>query len=65
MPLSSIRYSGTDWRVLIYRNYPRDRRYQMFTSRLPRDVSCFICNVRPIKGSRICPPAATTWWRRW
>ena len=55
VPLSSIRYSGTNWRVLMYRNHPRDRRYQMFSSRLPRDVSCFICNVRPIEGLKDLP----------
>ena len=55
IPLSSIRYSAPDWRVMLYRNYPRDRRYQMFTSRLPRDVNCFICNSRPLVGLEDLP----------
>ncbi len=55
IPFSSLRYSGEEggeqsWRVLLYRNYPRDFRYQMFSSRLPRDVNCFICNSRPLTG---------------
>src|SRR5262249_22258796 len=32
------------------RNYPRDRRYQFFSARLPRDVSCFICNSSKLTG---------------
>ena len=31
---------------MLYRNYPRDFRYQMFTTRLPRGGNCFICNSR-------------------
>lgn len=53
IPFSSLRYEGggdQTWRFMLYRNYPRDFRYQMFSSRLPRDRSCFICNVTPISG---------------
>ncbi|MEM7582213.1 MAG: DUF5916 domain-containing protein [Acidobacteriota bacterium] len=55
IPFSSLRYDSNGggpqtWRVMLYRNYPRDFRYQMFTSRLPRDVNCFICNSRPLNG---------------
>ncbi len=53
IPFSSLRYSeGAEptWGVLLYRNYPRDRRYQFFSTRLPRDVNCFICNSSPLKG---------------
>jgi hypothetical protein len=53
VPFSSLRY-GHDaepaMRVMLYRNYPRDRHYQFFSNRLPRDVSCFICNARPMTG---------------
>ncbi len=55
VPLSSLRYSAPDWRILLYRNYPRDFRYQFFSSRLPRDVSCFICNARPLVGLQDLP----------
>jgi hypothetical protein len=53
IPFSSLRYTETDperWGILLYRNHPREFRYQMFTSRLPRDSTCFICNVKPLTG---------------
>jgi hypothetical protein len=53
IPFSSLRYSkepAPTWGLLLYRNYPRDRRYQFFTARLPRDVNCFICNSSKLTG---------------
>jgi hypothetical protein len=53
IPFSSLRYEGGSdptWGLLLYRNYPRDRRYQFFSARLPRDVSCFICNSSKLTG---------------
>jgi hypothetical protein len=53
IPFSSLRYTESDperWGIMLYRNYPREFRYQMFTSRLPRDSTCFICNVKPLTG---------------
>ena len=53
VPFSSLRYGSEaepTMRVMLYRNYPRDRHYQFFSNRLPRDVSCFICNARPMVG---------------
>jgi hypothetical protein len=53
IPFSSIRYVDPDpqsWGVLLYRNRPRQFRNQYFSSRLPRDRNCFICNVRPLEG---------------
>ncbi|MCB1041948.1 MAG: carbohydrate binding family 9 domain-containing protein [Acidobacteria bacterium] len=58
IPFSSLRYNGggdQTWRFMLYRNYPREFRYQMFSNRLPRDKSCFICNVVPINGLRDLP----------
>lgn len=58
IPFASIRYAGANpeqWGVLLYRNRPRDFRYQYFSSRLPRDSSCFICNGRPVVGLRDLP----------
>ena len=63
IPFSSIRYQGTSpeqWGILLYRNRPRDFRYQYFTSKLPRDVNCFICNVRPLVGLADLP-AGSHW----
>jgi hypothetical protein len=53
IPFASLRYpkgNPQTWGVMLYRNYPRDRRYQMFTARLPRDSNCFICNEQPLEG---------------
>ena len=61
IPFSSLRYdnqSDQPWRIMLYRNYPRDRRYQIFSSRLPRDVSCFVCNSAPLVGLENLPHAA-------
>jgi hypothetical protein len=58
IPFSSLRYSTAaepTWGILLYRNYPRDRRYQFFTSRLPRDVNCFICNSAKMVGLQNLP----------
>jgi hypothetical protein len=53
IPFSSLRYANVSeqtWGILLYRNYPRDRRYQFFSARLPRDVNCFICNSSKLSG---------------
>ena len=53
VPFSTLRYSKTPaptWGIMLYRNYPRDRRYQFFSNRLPRDVNCFICNSSKLTG---------------
>jgi len=53
IPFSSLRYTDSDpeqWGIMLYRNHPREFRYQIFTSRLPRDSTCFICNVKPLTG---------------
>jgi hypothetical protein len=58
IPFSSLRYKSADvqtWGVILYRNYPRDRRYQMFTHRLPRDTNCFVCNYSKITGLEHLP----------
>jgi hypothetical protein len=53
IPFSSLRYSGESqptWGIMMYRNYPRDRHYQFFSARLPRDVGCFVCNSSKMTG---------------
>jgi len=60
IPFSSLRYPETGdqkWTAILYRNYPRDRRYQMFTAKLPRDVSCFVCSYTPLTGIEKLPSA--------
>jgi len=58
IPFSSLRYANVDvptWGILLYRNYPRDHRYQFFSARLPRDVNCFICNSSKLVGLQTLP----------
>jgi len=53
IPFASLRYAATEpqtWRIFFYRNYPRDRRYQMFSVRLPRGRPCFVCNAAKLTG---------------
>jgi hypothetical protein len=53
VPFSSLRYRHLDpqtWRIFLYRNYPRDRHYQFFSARIPRDSNCFVCNANLLEG---------------
>jgi len=53
IPFSSLRYSGSNpaqWGLILYRNMPRDRRYQMFSNKLPRGKNCFVCSYGKITG---------------
>ena len=61
IPFSSIRYVDPNpdhWGVLLYRNRPREFRYQYFTSKLPRDRNCFICSSRALAGLEGLPEGA-------
>jgi hypothetical protein len=58
IPFSSLRYRNADpqtWGILLYRNYPRDFRYQIFSARLPRGGNCFICRSNPLVGLEHLP----------
>jgi len=58
IPFSSIRYRNVDpqtWRIMLYRNYPRDRHYQFFSARLPRDSNCFVCRFNVLTGIEHLP----------
>jgi hypothetical protein len=53
VPFSSLRYERKDpqtWGIILYRNLPRERRYQLFTHKLPRGQNCFVCNYSKIGG---------------
>jgi len=58
IPFTSLRYDKNvkQWGIMLYRNMPRDRRYQMFANRLPRGGNCFICNRNPLLGLQDLPP---------
>lgn len=59
IPFSTLRYDGSapEWGIMLYRNWPRDRRYQFFTNRIPRGANCFICNEEKLIGLAGLPPA--------
>ena len=58
IPFSSLRYDRNvkQWGIMLYRNMPRDRRYQIFANKLPRGKNCFICNSNPLLGLQNLPP---------
>ena len=53
IPFSSLRYRQRDpqtWGIMLYRNYPRDRRYRSSRTTLPRGGNCFICSSNTLTG---------------
>jgi uncharacterized protein DUF5916 len=53
VPFSTLRYPKADpvtWGIMLYRNFPRQYRTQMFTTRLPRGGSCFVCFSNKMTG---------------
>jgi hypothetical protein len=51
IPLSSLRYAAGErqtWRILIWRNLPREFRYAIFSSPLPRGSNCLICHSQEL-----------------
>lgn len=60
IPFSSLRYSGSGpqtWGFMFYRNYPREERYTLFSTRLPRGTNCFICHQNSLTGLDHLPSA--------
>src|SRR5262249_1590574 len=58
IPFSSLRYPRNypqPCRLLLYRNYPRDYRYQFFSAQLPRGGNCFICRSNVLVGLERLP----------
>src|SRR5258706_5483345 len=59
IPFSSLRYASQNpeaWGIMLYRNYPRDRRYQMFAKRIPQGDKCFIWHKNKMTGLGKLPP---------
>jgi hypothetical protein len=40
---------------MLYRNYPRDFRYQIGSARVPRDSNCFVCHANILSGLEKLP----------
>src|SRR5205814_8494083 len=43
------------WRILLYRNFPRDHHYQFFSAKLPRGGNCFVCRSNTLVGMEQLP----------
>jgi len=53
IPLTSLRYPKADpqrWGIIVWRNYPRDFRYALYSSPQPRGSNCLICRSRELTG---------------
>ena len=58
IPLSSLRYPRADpqkWGIIIWRNYPRDFRYAIYSSPQPRGANCLVCLSRELTGLTALP----------
>ncbi len=47
IPFSTLRFPGgggdQQWGISLYRNWPRDKRHQLASHKVPRDSNCFEC----------------------
>jgi hypothetical protein len=53
IPLSTLRYTEKEpqtWGIIVLRNWPRDFRYTVSSSPLPRGSNCFICHSIQMTG---------------
>ena len=53
IPLSSLRYAKGDpqtWGIILYRNYPRDFRYQISSVPIPKGSNCTVCREMDLTG---------------
>jgi hypothetical protein len=58
IPFSELRYGdppSKQWSVLVFRNWPRDQRYRIASSPLPRDQTCWLCLNEPLTGLEDLP----------
>ena len=58
IPLSSLHYGGADpqtWGVLLLRNYPRDFRYVMANTTIPKNSNCYLCHASDLTGLTALP----------
>lgn len=56
IPFKSLRFSagsGRAWTFFLVRNYPRVRRHQMASVRIPRGLACFVCRAAPLTGLEV------------
>jgi hypothetical protein len=61
IPFSTLRYSKEEpqtWGIVVFRNWPRDFRYQIGSNPSPRESNCFICHEIKIEGLSGLPHGA-------
>src|SRR6266513_905293 len=69
IPFTSLRYPARDhqtWGVIVHRVYPRELTHSLFSVRMPRGTSCFLCHAQrveltglPTGGTLVAAPYAT------
>ena len=63
IPFSTLRYPSTPdqtWTVMVFRNYSRDRRYQIASVPIPHGASCLVCRFESLTGIHGLPSAEHT-----
>jgi hypothetical protein len=58
IPFSTLRYKNVDpqtWGILLFRNYPRQYRYQLMSAPIPRGNNCLICRENRLVGLERLP----------
>ena len=58
IPFSTLRYKNADpqtWGILLFRNYPRQFRYQLVSAQIPRGNNCLICRANSLTGLERLP----------
>lgn len=54
IPFSTLRFRGgaqdQRWGISFYRNYPRDKRHQLASHKVPRESNCFLCEWAKYDG---------------
>jgi hypothetical protein len=59
IPFATLRYKNIDpqtWGIVLFRNYPRQYRYQLMSIAIPRGNNCLICYENLLSGLERLPP---------
>jgi hypothetical protein len=58
IPFSTLRYRTVEpqtWGIILFRNYPRQYRFQIFSARLPKGNNCLVCYANRLVGLEQLP----------
>jgi hypothetical protein len=58
IPFSTLRYDRSkpvNWGIVVWRNYPRNFRYQLYNVPIPRNSNCAVCHAVAITGLENLP----------